>query len=237
MELYFGERVSRQILHSDKQHGIGGAYPRLLAGRTHAVISVDPDEPTPVVNGIVRAAIQWAAIAKRRLSVVVPAQRSQTVAVRLRAMPALRAALNWLEWDGERLQAFRWNSPDVETHVYPFVEPNVQNEVARICAIAPDLLQAVPHIPGRAVSIRLRGLEVARVSESGTAFPLGEPIEQVIFELDKARRAGSRHVLARAHEEAWLESNLMGQIRDLPRNASIRKSRALPGMNERSSIS
>jgi len=212
---YCGERISGQVLYSDKQHGIGGAYPRLLVGRAKGVIAVDPDESAPVVNGIVRAAIQWAAIARRRISVVVPAGRTQTIASRLKAMPALRTAFEWLEWNGESVQPLRWTTPDVETHVYPCIEPNVGSEVERIRAIEPELLQAVPHIPGRAISIRLRGLEVARVAEGQTVFPLGEPIEQVIEELEKARRPGSRHPLARAHEEAWLESNLMRQIRDL----------------------
>ena len=212
---YCGERISGQLLHSDKQHGIGGAYPRFLAGRAQAVIAVDADESAPVVNGIVRAAIQWATIVKRRLSIIIPTGRSQTIATRLREMPALRTAFEWLEWDGESLQPLRWKTADVETRVYPCIEPNVQAEVARICAIAPDLLQAVPHIPGRAVSIRLRGLEIARVAEGQTTFPLGEPLEPLVEELAKARRAGSRHPLARAHEEAWLESNLIGQIRDI----------------------
>jgi hypothetical protein len=210
-----GVRVSAQILHSDKQHGIGGAYPRFLAGRGQAIIAVDADESAPVVNGIMRAAIQWATIVKRRLSVVIPAERGQTIASRLREMPALRTAFEWLQWDGESLQPLRWEIPDIETRVYPCIEPNVQAEVARICAIAPDLLQAVPHIPGRAVSIRLRGLEIARVAEGQTTYPLGEPLEPLVEELAKARRAGSRHPLARAHEESWLESNLIGQVRDI----------------------
>jgi hypothetical protein len=210
-----GDRISGTTLHSDKQHGIGGAYPRFLAGTAHAVIAVDPDESAPVVNGIVRAAIQWRAVVKRRVSVVVPTGRRQTIAERLRAMPSLRSAFEWLEWDGERLQPLRWRTSNVETHVYPCIVPDVHGEVAQICAIAPDLLQAVPHIPGRAISIRLRGLEVARVGEGQTTFPLGEPLEPLIEELAKARQHGSRHPLARAHEEAWLESNLIGQIRDI----------------------
>jgi hypothetical protein len=215
VERYFRQRISGQVLHSDKQHGIGGAYPRYLLGRTQAVIAVDADESAPVINGIMRAAIQWTATVKRRVSVVVPAARSQTIAARLRAMASLRNTFDWLEWDGEVLQTLRWNTPDVETHVYPCIEPNVHGEVARICAIAPDLLQAVPCIPGRAVSIRLRGIEVARVAEGETTYPLGEPLAQLVEELAEARRAGSRHPLARAYEEAWLESNLIGQIRDL----------------------
>jgi hypothetical protein len=81
--------------------------------------------------------------------------------------------------------------------------------------IAPTLLQAVPHIAGRAVSIRFRGLEVARVAENVITYPLGEPLEALIDTLAEERRHGSRHPLARAHEEAWLESNLIGRIRDV----------------------
>jgi hypothetical protein len=98
----------------------------------------------------------------------------------------------------------------------------VAPEVERICAIAPDLLQAVPNIAGRAISIRLRGIEVAEVSEKATTYPLGEPVERVIRELDEARRYGSRHALARAHEERWLESNLIGQIRDVLPSIDVR---------------
>jgi hypothetical protein len=73
-------------------------------------------------------------------------------------------------------------------------------------------LQAVPHIAGRAVSIRLRGIEVARISDAETVYPLGEPLTDVIAELNEVRRYGSRHPLARAHEERWLESNLVADI-------------------------
>jgi hypothetical protein len=93
--------------------------------------------------------------------------------------------------------------------------PDAVVEVERIRGLAPDLLQAVPHIAGKAVSIRLRGVEIARVSGQGTAYPLGEPLSDVINELARARRHGSRHPLARAHEERWLESNLLADIHQL----------------------
>jgi hypothetical protein len=212
---YFGERVTSQTLYSDKQRGIGGAYPRFLVGRSRAVIAVDPDESSPVVNSVMRSAIQWTATAKRRVSVVVPAGRIQTIATRLRAMPALSNALEWLEWNGDSIQPLASNTPDIESHVFPCVIPEVQSEVDRICAMAPDLLQPVPYIAGRAISIRLRGLEIARVTENETSYSLGEPIEPLIQELATLRKSGSRHPIARAHEEAWLESNLIGQLRDI----------------------
>ena len=46
-------------------------------------------------------------------------------------------------------------------------------------------------------------------------YPLGEPTEVLIKELDALRRYGSRHPLSRAHEERWLESNLVADIRRL----------------------
>ena len=212
---YFGRPVTRQTLHSDKQHGIGGAYPRLLAGTSHAVIAVDPDEATPVVNGILRAAIQWAAVVRRRVSVVVPAGRSQTIVSRLNVLPRIQETFDWLEWDGGELTPLRLESREAETTVQPYFQPQVEAEVARIVAIAPTFLQPVPDIAGRAVSIRFRGLEVASVAEKETTYPLGEPLEPLIESLARERRHGSSHPLARAHEEAWLESNLIARLRDV----------------------
>jgi hypothetical protein len=212
---HFGQRVTRQTLHSDKQHGIGGAYPRLLAGTSHALIAVDPDEATPVVNGILRAAIQWGAIVRRRVSVVVPAGRSQTIVTRLHALPLARKTFDWLEWDGAELTPMALERVEVETYVQPYLQPAVEAEVARIVSIAPTLLQPVPDIAGHAVSIRFRGLEVASVKAKETTYPLGEPLEPLIESLARERRHGSRHPLARAHEEAWLESNLIARIRDV----------------------
>lgn len=180
-----------------------------------AAIAVDPDESSSVVNGIMRAALLWAPLARRRVAVIVPYLRHQTVASRLRLLPQVRDAFDWLQWDGQQITPLSEEADDPETHVQELHQPRVQAEVERILALAPDLLQAVPHIAGRAVSVRLRGIEVARVSEGQVTYPLGEPLQPVIQELDAARRYGSRHLLARTHEERWLESNLIGQIRQV----------------------
>ncbi len=219
---WFGTRkVDRQTLRSDRQHGIGGAYPRFLIGR-HAVIAVDPDESSAVVNGVMRAALLWASLIHRRITVVVPSGRFQTIAARLNAMPYMTKTLQWLQWDGSALTTLRRTDAVPETHVQEFIKPGVDEEVGRLCGLAPDLLQAIPHIAGKAVSVRLRGIEVARVSQNGTTYPLGTPVERVIREIGEARRHGSRHPLARAHEESWLESNLIGQIRQLLPSVDVR---------------
>ena len=212
---HFGVRkIERQTLYSDRRHGIGGAYPRFLVGR-YAVIAVDPEESTAVINGLMRAALLWAPLVRRPVAAVVPQGRHQTISARLRIAPHTRRLVEWLEWDGKNIFPMEHSGTEPETHVQEFVVPDVSSEVERICAIAPEALLAVPHIAGKAVSIRLRGIEVARVSRDGITYPLGEPIETVVKELDEARRPGSRHPLARAYEERWLESNLIVAIRQV----------------------
>lgn len=217
----FQKQIARGLAGYFKTHlverGIRGGYPRFDVPHRgpRSIICVDPDESTPVVNGIMRAAILWSATLRKRISVVVPAGRSRTIVTRLRAMPALLADFEWLQWDGEAIAPLDITPSDQETHVHDYYEPSVQTEVSRICALAPGLLQAVPNISDRAISIRLRGIEVARVGEYGTTYPMGEPLQPVIEALARDRCHGSRHPLARAYEERWLESNLIRQVRDL----------------------
>ncbi len=212
---YFGAmKIERQTLYSDRSHAIGGAYPRFLVGK-NAVIAVDSEESPAVINGLMRAALLWAPLVRRKVTVIVPRGRHQTISSRLRVMHRARTAMNWLAWDGQQIAPLEDDAVEPETHVYPFDVPESQTDVARICSLAPALLQAVPHIAGKSVSIRLRGIEVARVSEAGTTYPFGEPIERTIEDLAEARQYGSRHPLARAYEERWLESNLIGEIRRL----------------------
>jgi hypothetical protein len=207
-------KIEREILFSDRRYGIGGAYPRFLAGG-RAVIAVDPTESSTVINGIMRAALLWAPLVRRRVAVVVPSGRHHTIAARLRHSRRLLERFDWLQWNGIEIGALPLGSEEPETHVQEFSEPAVQSEVSRIISMAPGLLQAVPHIAGRAVSIRLRGIEVARVAEGGTTYSLGEPLGQVVRDLAEARSFRSLHPLARAHEERWLESNVIGQIRNV----------------------
>jgi hypothetical protein len=212
---YFASRrIERQTLYADRQHGIGGAYARFIVGK-HAVITVDPDEPAAVVNGLMRAALLWAPLVRRPIAAVVPYGRHQTISARLRNMPLAQRSIEWLQWDGTRVQPLDHSTAEPETDVHQFLMPEAAPEVARLCSLAPELLQAVPHIAGKAISIRLRGIEIARVSDHGTMYPVGEPLEDVIAELASVRRHGSRHPLSRAHEERWLESNLVADIDQL----------------------
>lgn len=180
---YLGTRkIERQTLYSDRQHGIGGAYPRFLIGN-QAVITVDPDETGAVVNGLMRAALLWARLVRRPTTAVVPYGRHQTIAARLRNVPRACQAIRWLQWDGSSVRALEDSTEEPETHVQAFSVPDAQSELSRICGLAPDLLQAVPDIAGKAISIRLRGIEVASISDTGTTYPFGEPLVEVVREL------------------------------------------------------
>jgi hypothetical protein len=111
---YFRVRkIERQTLYSDRQHGIGGAYARFLLG-DHAVIAVDPEESSPVINGIMRAALLWAPLVRRPVTAVVPLGSHHTLASRLRIM---KTPMDWLTWDGENLRKMEENAPEPETYV------------------------------------------------------------------------------------------------------------------------
>ena len=206
--------VQREIIHSDRAHAIGGAYPRFLIGN-RAVIAVHADETGSTINGIMRAALLWAPLVGRRMVVVIPKHRSRTIVTRLEVMPHLRDSMDWLAWDGQHLEGLPEHLEPPETQVHPFALPNAEAEVSRICNLAPELLQAVPYISGSAVSIRLRGIEVAQIRRDGTVYPLGEPLDDVIAKLAALRCHGSGHPLSRAHEERWLESNLIGTMKQI----------------------
>src|SRR5206468_11007895 len=118
---HFGARkIERQTLYSDRRHGIGGAYPRFLVG-IHAVIAVDPEESSAVINGIMRAALLWAPLVRRRVTAVLPKGRHETLAARLRVMSAARQTIHWAQWDGSSITPFLESPAEPETYVQPFV--------------------------------------------------------------------------------------------------------------------
>ncbi|HLH29983.1 MAG TPA: hypothetical protein VKY31_02195 [Terriglobia bacterium] len=117
---YFGVRqIRRQMLYSDRLHGIGGAYPRFLIGR-HAAIAVDPDEDSPVVNALMRSALLWTSMAPYPVTAVVPSGRHQCIAARLRAMPKAWQMVDWLQWDGTNVHPLQDCGESPETYIQPF---------------------------------------------------------------------------------------------------------------------
>src|SRR5262249_510229 len=117
---FFGVRsIQRQLLYSDRQHGISGVYPRFLIGG-RAVIAVDPDESPAVVNGLMRAALLWKSLMNRPVVAVVPYGRHRCISSRLRIMSEVRKTIQWVLWDGGTVRPFEDLAGEPETHVTPF---------------------------------------------------------------------------------------------------------------------
>jgi hypothetical protein len=209
---YFGTRsIHRQSLYTDRTHGIGGAYPRFLIGN-RAVIAVDPDESSATVNALLRSAVLWSRLVRRRVAVVIPQNRAQTLQDRLGVLSGVRTTFDWLQWNGEEVTSLGSSGLQQRTAVHDYDPPDVAPQVSSLMSSVNFPLHAVLNISGRAVSIRFRGIEVALVREGSVEYPLGQPVQQVVEDLASVRRHGSSHPLARAHEERWLESNVIGDI-------------------------
>jgi hypothetical protein len=161
-----------------------------------------------------RAAIQWAELGAGRLAVVVPADRRASIVTRLESMPRLASAFAWLQWDGQVLTPLNRSTGPLETRVDPRQITNAaaEAEAMRLVALRPDLLRVSPASAGKALSVRLRGLEVAHVTGKGASYPMGAPLKSVIEDLENKRVYGSRHPLSRVFEERWLEASLVDRI-------------------------
>ena len=128
---HFGvRRIHRQTLYSDRQRGIGGAYPRFLIG-DHAAIAVDPDESSAVINGLMRAALLWKPLARRPLAAVIPFGRHQCIVTRLRAMPEVRNSIQWLQWDGSAVRLLEDSGEQPETYVQPIAHYQTRRSAQR----------------------------------------------------------------------------------------------------------
>jgi hypothetical protein len=165
---YFGVRkIYRQTLYSDRQHGVGGAYPRFLI-EDRAVIAVEPDESSAVINGLMRAALLWKPLIRRPVAAVVPVGRHHCLQARLRAMPEVQQSIQWFQWDGSSIRPLDDSGEQPETHVQPFacyqtrrstaleegVHANQErllesNLIGEICQILPsiDVRHVYPQVP------------------------------------------------------------------------------------------
>ena len=211
---YFGKRVTRQTLHSDKRHGIGATYRGLLVGSANAVMAVDPDESSSVINGVMRAALQWAAVAKRRISVVVPEHRGQTIATRLRASPGLRQSFDsvGVGWRYPGAVALTGRGRNADPSLHP---AQVEPEVAAFARSLQICCRQSLTFPEGRFPFGFEALKSPASRKMRPWYPLGEPLGPLVKRLSRQAPSHSRHPLARAHEEAWLESNLIAEIRQL----------------------
>jgi hypothetical protein len=131
---HFGvRRIHRQTLYSDRQRGVGGAYPRFLIGE-HAAIAVDPDESSAVINGLMRSALLWKPLVRRPLAAVIPFGRHQCLLTRLRALPEVWNSIEWLQWDGNAVRPLEDSGELPETYVQPFARYQTRRSASHYAA-------------------------------------------------------------------------------------------------------
>jgi hypothetical protein len=211
---YYGvSTVELEKGSAGKRHGFGAAYLRFNVD-SHAVIAVDPEESSAVVDGLMRAAILWSSMTGRNaITVVVPALRRAIIVARLESMPRLASSFKWLQWNGDFIEPLDRSVNLLETHVEErkAASPAIEAAARRVVSLRPDLLRMFPSANGKAISIRLRGIEVCRLGD-GETDAMDEGLASLIAELDQKRRYSSRHALARVYEERWLETSLIDQM-------------------------
>ena len=246
-------RLLRATTGADRAHSVTGGYGRLtlrLGRETVLVIGASAAETQPGIDAILATALVWlevfnrrrAAAQARRLWICLPAGRSRTALERL----------TWLDAApfGARIECFETDEAAGSlTPLRPVTQTELLNAHpqdalwprsvirsdfwrARICALAPDLIETRerPHRAGECFSIH--GLEFARIEGAdapvvrfgvagvqqdalltGARMPA---LARLVEEIARVRRADSpdrRHPFYRLRAEAWLESLLRRDIR------------------------
>jgi hypothetical protein len=252
--IYPGAVISRIATQRDDARQLSGIYTRMIVtvGREQIIaIGVNAQESQCDIDGLLTAAIIWFDRAgirldakPKRLLLFSPAGQPATMARRLTAIrPPGDVTIELYEVD-ERSVAAHFVRPfdqgslfDLSRHRLPRTpEPESINPLRdQLLERHPDL--KVYRRPGQTVeSLRLRGLEVARVSGGKVWFGVGAskqildgndltPFTQFIQEVAQIRRAESErkwHALYRQQAERWLEDMIRQNLRALDVNLNPR---------------
>ncbi|MCS6816399.1 MAG: hypothetical protein N0A16_10535 [Blastocatellia bacterium] len=245
IERELGARIEYVATHRDDAHHLSGAYTRLIftrRGERAIAIAVNLGEPPTRIEGLVTAGLIWweqaassaSGAEARRLVFFAPKGRATTVARRLTVLRS----------DGPRLDLYEVDEQQgTLTAVTPFDQgalfdprqmrlPRPITELPphplrdRAMALVPGLLR-VARRPGSAVeSLRLRGLEIARLSRDRLFFGLGankrplrdnwEEFERFVHEIARIRHPESQektHPAYRLQAERWLEEVIREDVR------------------------
>jgi hypothetical protein len=242
-----GAVIERVATQRDDARQLSGTYTRLILsqGRDRAVaIGVNSQESQPDIDGLLTAAIIWfdRVSARRdprpnRLLLLAPVGRATNLARRLTAINSGQdVKIELYEVDEKPAQA-SFVSPfdqgslfDPSRHRLPPTHKNLPPNVIRdhLIQLHPDLM--VYQRPGSSVeSLRVRGLEVARISGGNLRFGLGAkkqvlkgddltPATALIREVAHVRHADSEqkwHPFYRQQAERWLEEVIRQDVRAL----------------------
>ncbi|MGO4881757.1 MAG: hypothetical protein ACLP59_13150 [Bryobacteraceae bacterium] len=208
------------------------SYPRAFLRRGQTAWAAIGAPPESDSAGLLTFGLIWLDHLRRRekrlavegLALYVPRGQERHTSLRL----------PWLDEEAARYELFAYDEHDFAAHVDPHDFGNVHTrvEVCRQAAPlgsferlldAPEVERVARH--DGAVSLRVRGVEFARISDSGALFGLAQraaarahhlpEIERLARDLAERRSPGAEdhaHPLYKRNPEAWLESQVRAQI-------------------------
>jgi hypothetical protein len=214
------------------ESSLSPSYPRAFlrrGGSGWAAIGAPPDSDA---TGLLTFGLIWLDYLRRRekrlavegLALYVPRGRERPTSLRL----------PWLNQEAARYELFAYDEHDFTARIDPhdFGNLDTRVEICRQPAAlgaferlldSPEVERVARH--DGVVSLRVRGVEFAQVSEEGVRFGLAQrsgarahhlpEIERLAHDLAERRSPGAEdrdHPLYRQNPEAWLESQVRAQI-------------------------
>jgi hypothetical protein len=245
IERQLGARIEYAATHRDDSRQLSGLYTRLIlswGGDRAIAIAVNSGEPQAHVDGLVTAGVIWwecATVSRwgrgaRRLLLFAPARRAQTLARRLTVVRPEEPRIELYEVDEHR---------GTLTPVAPFDQgtlfdprrvrlPRPAEELPphplrdRALALAPGVLRAYRRPGSAEESLRVRGLEIARLTRGTLRFGIGarksvvqgnwDDFERFVREVVRIRHPESpekAHPFYRLQAERWLEDMIREDVR------------------------
>ena len=217
------------------ESSLSPSYPRAFLRRGQSGWAAIASPPESDTSGVLSFGLIWLDYLRRRekrlaiqgLAIYVPRGKERITSLRLLWLDLHIAAYELLAYDDHDFTASL--DPDdfgnVDTHVEICRRPATLEAVEGLLA-SPDVERVARH--DGAVSLRVRGVEFARVSDSGISFGLTArrpggaahlpEIERLARELAERRTPFAEdreHPLYRQNPEAWLESQVRAQIEQI----------------------
>ncbi len=243
---YQGWRLERTSNRSDREHSFSRWYTRGLArqGRTAwAFLGLPEGEPPAAADALLGFGLIWLDWLRSRaeritvpgLKLFLPPEALDPTVQRAAHLDPRAMQLQIFEWDGSHVRPVDPRDFDpVATGLVPRRQGELLTErhrelVRRLLGDLTDAVDLVPDASGNSLSLRVLGLEVARVEgelapriffglegsvrklEDSNQREFREFLHQVI-ELRKPRSADRSHEYYRLQSERWLERQLLRDI-------------------------
>jgi hypothetical protein len=219
-----GWKIAELSVEADLQHSLSPAYPRafLKHGQTGwAAIAAAPDSAS--ASGVLSFGLIWLDYLRRReprvtiegLALFVPCGFEQPTCLRLLFLDPKAAAWRVFGYSEQGFAAplDPHDFGNLDTRLEPCRRPiAASRELEELAAL--DAVETIPR-PNGSVSLRIRGIEFARVPPEEIA---SDPFLPTVEELAQFRTpyaADRGHPLYRMQPEAWLESQVRAQIQQV----------------------